>query len=44
MPDCVLCLACSAGSYGLLSTEGVRLNIRGIINKHFSFFEVSCAT
>ncbi|KAH8234173.1 hypothetical protein KR038_002824 [Drosophila bunnanda] len=44
MPVCVLCLVCSDGGYPLLSTEGVRLNIKGTINKHFSFFEVSCAT
>ncbi|KAH8401230.1 hypothetical protein KR009_003920 [Drosophila setifemur] len=43
MTACVLCLVCSDANYGLLSAEGVRLNIRDIITKHFSFFELPSA-
>ncbi|KAH8253798.1 hypothetical protein KR032_006962 [Drosophila birchii] len=43
MTVCVLCLVCSDGGYPLLSAEGIRLNIKGTITKHFSFFEVLTA-
>ncbi|XP_043645822.1 transcription factor grauzone [Drosophila teissieri] len=43
MTVCVLCLASSNAGYGLESAEGVRLNIRATINKHFSFSEVLTA-
>ncbi|XP_022222739.2 transcription factor grauzone [Drosophila obscura] len=43
MTACVLCLASSAASYGLLSEEGMRLNIRETISKHFLFFELPIA-
>ncbi|BFG04986.1 transcription factor grauzone [Drosophila madeirensis] len=40
MAACVLCLATSNATYGLLSDEGMRLNIRATISKHFLFFEL----
>jgi len=43
MTVCVLCLDSSNAGYGLQSEEGVRLNIRATIHKHFAFSEVSSA-
>eukprot|EP00099_Drosophila_melanogaster_P020471 NP_611944.1 uncharacterized protein Dmel_CG4707 [Drosophila melanogaster] len=43
MTVCVLCLDSSNAGYGLQSEEGVRLNIRATIHKHFAFSEVLTA-
>ncbi|XP_017108466.2 transcription factor grauzone [Drosophila bipectinata] len=40
MTACVLCQDSTDAIFNLCSEEGVRLNIRDIISKHFSFFEL----